>query len=69
MKNLFKMLFFLIVVVLLLSLFVSIFDSGDHAPGYGNTSKCTICNKRATHSTSNYGFCDKHWEDAMNYRG
>lgn len=35
-----------------------------HAPGYGNTSKCTICGKTATHKTSNYGYCDKHWADA-----
>lgn len=32
-------------------------------------SKCTICGKPATHHTSNYGFCDKHWESAMNYKG
>ncbi len=38
--------------------------SSGHAPGYGNTSKCTICGKTATHHTSNYGYCDKHWKDA-----
>ena len=44
-------------------------DSSGHAPGYGNTSKCTICGKPATHSTGNYGYCDKHWQDAINYKG
>lgn len=27
----------------------------------------TICGKAATHKNTNYGFCDKHWGDAMNY--
>lgn len=35
-----------------------------HAPGYGNTSKCTICGAPATHKTANYGYCDEHWKDA-----
>ena len=35
-----------------------------HAPGYGDTSRCTICGARATHKTSHYGYCDKHWKDA-----
>lgn len=43
-------------------------DGSGHAPGYGNTSKCTICGKSATHHTSNYGFCDEHWQDAINYK-
>ncbi len=38
-----------------------------HAPGYGNTSKCTICGKPATHSTENYGYCDEHWKDATGF--
>ena len=35
-----------------------------HAPGYGDTAHCTICGAPATHKTSNYGYCDKHWKDA-----
>lgn len=37
---------------------------GGHASGYGNTSKCTICGKPATHHSTNYGYCDQHWKDA-----
>jgi hypothetical protein len=43
---------------------LSMGSGSSHAPGYGNTSKCTICGKTATHHTSNYGYCDKHWKDA-----
>lgn len=57
-----------IIVVVLMCLLISMCGgNGGHAPGYGNTSKCTICGKAATHKSTNYGFCDKHWRDAMNY--
>lgn len=55
----------MIVTVLIMTMIFSVAGcSSDHAPGYGNTSKCTICGKPATHKTSNYGYCDKHWADA-----
>lgn len=59
----------LIALVLLLVLCISVLalfsacDSG-HAPGYGDTTRCTICGKAATHKSTNYGFCDVHWEKA-----
>ena len=51
-------------VIFMVSILVGLTACSSHAPGYGNTSKCTICNKTATHKTSNYGYCDKHWKDA-----
>lgn len=60
-----KRIFILVLVVVLLCSVLAGCFNGGHAPGYGNTSKCTICKKPATHKTSNYGFCDKHWEDAI----
>lgn len=56
-----------IVCLILAMMMMAMFAMGsgsDHAPGYGNTSKCTICGKPATHKTSNYGYCDKHWKAA-----
>lgn len=66
MKNFKRILTFILLLAMLVSMFafLTACRSG-HAPGYGNTSKCTICGKKATHKTSNYGFCDKHWEDAI----
>lgn len=57
----------LILCLLLTLVLVYACSSNGHAPGYGTTSKCTICNKPATHRSTNYGFCDRHWQDAMNY--
>lgn len=54
----------IVVAVLLVALFGSCSGNG-HAPGYGNTSKCTICGKAATHHSTNYGFCDKHWKNVI----
>ncbi len=61
-----KLIAIILVVVLIDGLFSMCSDDG-HAPGYGKTSKCTICGKTATHKTSNYGFCDKHWKKATGY--
>lgn len=61
----FKSIVILIVAVVLLLACISSCTDDGHAPGYGNTSKCTICGKTATHKTSNYGYCDKHWKDAI----
>ena len=59
---------FVLLVVIAILVIVGFASCGsDHAPGYGNTSKCTICGKPATHHSTNYGFCDKHWQDAINY--
>mgnify|MGYP004524132563 FL=1 len=63
-KGLLKGYFAIIIVILLVFLIVGSCGNSNHVPGYGNTSKCTICGKPATHSTSKYGFCDEHWEDA-----
>lgn len=62
-----KLPLFILVFVLLCLLLSMCGGSGGHAPGYGNTSKCTICGKPATHHSANYGYCDKHWKDAVNY--
>ncbi len=59
----------LLILVVVLTAFTLTACYGGHAPGYGNTRKCTICGKPATHSTENYGFCDTHWQKAMNYNG
>ena len=56
-----------VVIIFVVMAFISCGSNSGHAPGYGNTSKCTICGKSATHSTGNYGYCDKHWQDAINY--
>ncbi len=56
--------FIALIFVLLLSMCGG--NSG-HAPGYGNTGKCTICGKSATHHSSNYGFCGKHWTEAAGW--
>lgn len=56
---------FIIAVVMLIVIgMCSCGSNSEHAPGYGSTSKCTICGKTATHHSTNYGFCNKHWEDA-----
>ena len=59
-----------IIIIIIIAVLVLTMCGGSsgHAPGYGNTKKCTICGKPATHSTSNYGYCDKHWKDAINYK-
>lgn len=60
-----------LIVVLIIFILIGMSSCGGgsgHAPGYGNTSKCTICGKAATHHSSNYGYCDKHWQDAINYK-
>lgn len=56
----------IVIVIIALIVFIGInsCSSGGHAPGYGKTNKCTICGKPATHKTSNYGFCNKHWNKA-----
>lgn len=58
-----------VVIVIIISIIMGIatFSDGDHAPGYGNKSKCTICGKPATHYSTNYGYCNKHWKNAVNY--
>lgn len=60
-----------VIIVLVIAIIIGLASCGGsdgHAPGYGNTSKCTICGKPATHHSTNYGYCDKHWKDAINYR-
>lgn len=57
-----------IIIILVIAIIIGLVScggSGGHAPGYGNTSKCTICGKAATHKTSNYGYCTKHWQQAI----
>lgn len=58
-----KKIILIAVMALMLVLGICACRSG-HAPGYGNTGKCTICGKTAAHKTSNYGFCTKHWKEA-----
>ncbi len=56
----------IVIIIIILMIFLSfIGNSCGNAPGYGNTSKCTICGRTATHKTSNYGFCDNHWKNAI----
>lgn len=57
---------FVIVVSLIIGMFF-LSACSHHAPGYGNTSKCTICGKSATHSAGDYGYCDEHWKDATGF--
>ena len=54
----------LLLALLTLTLVLPLTACSGHAPGYGKTDECTICGKKATHKTSNYGFCDKHWAEA-----
>ncbi len=35
--------------------------------GGGSTSKCTICRKPATHVFQGSGYCDQHYQDAVNW--
>lgn len=35
--------------------------------GSGNTSKCTICGKSATHTFQGDGYCDTHYNDAVKW--
>ena len=35
--------------------------------GYTNTSKCTICGKKATHTYQGSGYCDTHYLDAVKW--
>lgn len=60
--------YIILIVGILIAILIHSCTNGDktrHAPGYGNTSECTICGKAATHRSNNYGFCDKHWQDAI----
>ena len=64
MKKIILALFLLLCIfVLLPAMFNGCY--GGHARHYGNTERCTICSKPATHRTDVYGFCDKHWQDAI----
>ncbi len=53
-----------IIIVIIAVIIAWLFSCSGHAPGYGDTGKCTICGKTATHHSSNYGYCDEHWKDA-----
>jgi len=55
----------IIAALVLMFLLWSCSGGSDSATNRGNTSKCTICGKKATHSTSSYGYCDKHWRDMI----
>ena len=35
--------------------------------GGSSTSKCTICKKTATHTFQGSGYCNSHYEDAVNW--
>lgn len=60
-----KTFFIIFAIALVIFIAVKSCSSDGHAPGYGNTSKCTICGKSATHQSDNYGFCDTHWKKAI----
>lgn len=40
---------------------------GCGSSGSGGTSKCTICGKSASHTFQGSGYCDKHYNDAVNW--
>lgn len=50
----------LLIIIFFIAVIVGSCSGNGHAPGYGNTSKCTICGKTATHHGGHYGYCDKH---------
>lgn len=35
--------------------------------GSTKTGKCTICGKSATHTFQGYGYCDKHYSNAVRW--
>lgn len=40
---------------------------GGSSSSRGSTSKCTICKKTATHTFQGSGYCDKHYQDAVEW--
>ena len=62
---LFAVIFIAIVLIIVISLFNG---SGSGSGRYGKGSgKCNICGKTATHTFQGYGYCDTHYENAVNY--
>lgn len=35
--------------------------------GNVNSSRCTICGEEATHTFQSYGYCGRHYKDAVNW--
>ena len=58
-----------IIFVVAVMLFFALFDGCDGGSGGsrsgGSTNKCTICGKAATHTFQGYGYCTKHYKDAI----
>lgn len=46
-----------LLLILVLAFLLYACDSG--------TSRCTICQKTATHTFQGSGYCDKHYQDAI----
>ena len=56
----------LVIIAIAVAILIGINGFGNSSYG-GNTDTCTICGKRATHTFQGSGYCDNHYEDAINW--
>lgn len=56
----------LVIIAIAVAILIGINAFGNSSNG-GNTDTCTICGKRATHTFQGSGYCDNHYEDAINW--
>ena len=56
----------LVILAIAVAILIGINAFGNSSNG-GNTDTCTICGKKATHTFQGSGYCDNHYEDAINW--
>lgn len=57
--------FLLLVSVVIYAVQISENSTGSTNNSLGSTNKCTICGKAATQKFQGYGYCTKHYKDAI----
>lgn len=55
-----------LIVSIIIVILVLIFACSDSSSSSSN-SKCTICGKNATHTFQGYGYCNKHYQNAVKW--
>lgn len=63
-----KMLYWAFLIIVIGCLLIAVVSCGSSCvggSGSGDTSKCTICRKPATHVFQGSGYCDEHYQDAI----